>query len=1113
MDNLEIHVLGSLQVERNGRPIIDFKTDSARALLGLLATQQGMQRRDVLATRLAPTGKTDAAALKYLRLALTRLRNALHDRESEPPYLLINRKEIGLADHVQIDLLLFERLLSEVAQHTHRDAVSCSSCLTKLTEAAALYRGDMLAGLNFDSPDWQAWLREMRVQKQQQAIDVLTTLAKWRHRQAMRGQGEWRLALDAAQRVLHIEAWHEQAHRWVMEAQWQMGQVGAALAQYDACVIALEDELGSEPSEETVTLFRRIEAFGEVDSAEIDTPHNLPQTRTGFFGRQHELTQLQTMLTDPFYRLVSVVGEGGMGKSRLAQEVGWQLRPSYPDGVWFVGLAGVETSDGIISAIAQALDFTFRQGSPPLKQLLRFLRKANLLLILDNFEQLVDETGVLVEILNAASGVVLLCTSRKMLNLQEEIVLPLRGLEVETRKRNQTLDVMQPAIQLFAARARRSDARFVLDDENAETVEQIALLLEGNPLGLELAASWARSRTAAQILAAIEDSADFLAAADGADVDRRHHTMRAVFETSWQMLSPVEQALYPKLTLFRGGFSLEASEVIAAATIEDLDLLIEKSMVQFDRGRYHIHELLRQFADTRLLTRIPVELSFVAFFADYLETNGKLLPTREMKRAMQRITLEEANVKQAWTMAIKQQSSSLIMMADHLTSFYVDVGRTIEGVSMLEQVIAALGEDVPIDIHLFYLSIANDKFSLSEIEQQLRMLGEKAPSALASRLLGRTLWRVGKASEAVGILQQAIELAQQENNTHAAMTALHDLGIAIQFSTGDDETTRRSFARSLELARANGAVNMEARLLVDMGQLYEQMSQPEKALAYCESGLRLAREVEAVQTISLALDLLGGLATKLKKYVQAVRYVEEGLKLSRQLEDEYICHDLETEMGSILSQQGQLVRGEFYLQRAFAFARKQDYNVNESFIAKLLGKAAYTRGQHAAARAYCDTALQKVGDDIRFEAEIRFVLGNTLIEARQLADAKVQFEQAIEGNRAMGRTHREIEGLAGLAELHKRQGRIADARAAATTVTAYIDSGESLFGCEDDLHILWRLYVVLGESRWLEQAHGLLMERAVQFGDNTPEREAYLNNLPIHRQILAAYQAASTVSG
>lgn len=1109
MDKLQIRLLGALHVERNGDLITDFKTDATRALLGLLALQHGVQRRDVLATRLAPEGKTDSAALKYLRLNLDRLRGALQDRTSDPPFLTISRKEIGLTDHVWVDALEFERLLDEVATHPHRGATQCPTCLATLGEAAALYRGDVLAGLNFENPMWQEWLREIRSQMQEQAIGALTTLAQWRYEQALRGQGEWPIVLEAARAVLRVEAWHEQAHRWAVEAFWQMGQVGEALAQYEACVAALDEALGIAPHEETEALRQRIARFADRTSAEIDIPHNLPEARTAFFGRSHELTQLQTLLTDPRYRLVSVVGEGGMGKSRLAQEVGWQLRPSFPDGVWFVPLAGVTTRDGIVAAVAQALDFSFRQGAPPLQQLLRFLRKAELLLILDNFEQLVGSAELLREILNAANGVVLLCTSRTMLNLEEEIVLPLRGLEIATRRRNQTLDVMQPAIQLFAARARRSDARFVLDEESAETVEQLALLLEGNPLGLELAASWARSRTVGQILKAVGDSADFLAATDGADVDRRHHTMRAVFETSWQMLSPTEQALYPKLSLFRGGFTDEAAQFVANATWNDLDLLVEKSMVQFDGGRYHVHELLRQFADAHVTNRTTIETHFVAYFASHLETNGKELARRGMKQAIRRITQEEANVKQGWKLAIEQQSPDLPAMSDYLTGFYIDVGRVNEGRELIKQALHKLGEDTPISIQLQYLNLSEDILPFSEIEQRLRKLYLLNPSAAIGRYLGRILWRSGRAAEAVAILHTSVASAIQNDEVEMACKTLHEHGIAIQLSSGDDSATLDSFSRALKMAQEQGFVSREAFLLIDLGQLYTQMRQPKKALTYYENGLALAREIDSVQDISMALILLCRCETALKHYVQAVQYATEGVTLSQQLEDDYAIHIQETEMGFTLSEQGRLTQAETCLQRAHQTAKKQENSINESFLAKLLGKVAYARTQYANALAYYEEALQKVGDDIRFKAEIHFVMGNVLLALGRVADAATQFTHAIESNHSMGKTHREMEGKSGLAEVFKQQGRLNDARNTAAQVAAFIDSGDTLFGCEDDLHIFWRLYVVLAEPRWLEQAHTLLLERAAQFGADTPEQHAYLHNLPVHRQILTTFAAAS----
>ncbi len=1101
MDSLNIRVLGALHVERNGQLVTDFKTDATRALLGLLAFHNGVQRRDVLATRLASEGKTNSAALKYLRLNLDRLRRALQDRTSEPAFLAISRKEIGLADHVWVDALAFERLLAEVAQHPHREATQCPTCLAKLTEAVALYRGDVLAGLNFESPAWQTWLREIRSQKQQQAIDALTTLTQWRYEQAARGQGEWREVLETAQTILRVEAWHEQAHRWTMEAFWQMGQVGEAMAQYEQCAAALDEALSIAPNEETEVLRQRIAGFADRDSAEIDTPHNLPEARTAFFGRSHELTQLQTMLTDPLYRLISVVGEGGMGKSRLAQEVGWQLRPSFPDGVWFVPLAGVTTSDGTIAAIAQALDFTFRQGPPPLQQLLRFLRHAELLLILDNFEQLVDESEVLLEILNKASGVVLLCTSRQMLNLTEEIVLPLRGLEMKRRERNQTLDVMQPAIQLFAARARRSDARFVLDDETAETVEQIALLLEGNPLGLELAASWARSRTTEQILVAIEDSADFLATRRR-DIPQRHRTMRAVFETSWGLLSADEQALYPKLTLFRGGFSLAAAVAITQADRDILDQLIEKSMLRFERGRYDIHELLRSFAGEHLIGRMPVETAFITYYADYLEHYGNELLGYNVKQARSHLLRDESNIQQMWHYAIQHQSAKLTICIDHLGRYYGMVGQPLVYQALMKQAIDIFGSDTPFNIRLHYLIASTDYLNHSEVEAQLRELYRVNPTALCCICLGRSLIRTGKMAEAVDFLEESIEKARTTGQPRIETQALHQLGIATQIGTDDNEATLKHFTAAVRRAHSAGLVYDESFLLIDLGQIYYLQDAPDQALEVLDRGLALAKRLDAWLPMLTALHILASVTSELRQFTLATRYFKEATAQAEILDDSFHLSMIRQNMARQLLRQGQLTEAEKILQREINQFRQLNDTYNESFGMRFLGSVFYAQNKPARALECFESSLNLMGESVLGKSDGWFVMGNALIALERLDEAAHYFEQAIVLNQQSGKPQCVAECQIGLAEVRWRQHRRAELLAAAQPAATFVDSGHSLFGCRDDLQMLWRLYVVLEEPRWLEQAHALLMERAAQFGDGTPEQHTYLHNLPVHRRIL-----------
>ncbi|MCA9919226.1 MAG: hypothetical protein KC445_14805, partial [Anaerolineales bacterium] len=246
---LEIKVLGSLQVEV-GEATAVFRTDAERTLLATLAAHQGIpQRRDTLAGLLSPD-RPDKEALTYLRNRLTRLRSAIGDDTATSPYLEIDRKQIALrtGDDIFVDVVQFEEALATVAAHSHRQLAGCPTCLARLEDAVALVRGEFLAGLNFPSETWQAWLTNQREHIHQQALAAITQL-----REAKMQLGEWTAVLHLAQRQLQLEPWLEAAHRAIMTAHAHLGDRAAALAQFEQCQQQLWDELGVEPEEETVT--------------------------------------------------------------------------------------------------------------------------------------------------------------------------------------------------------------------------------------------------------------------------------------------------------------------------------------------------------------------------------------------------------------------------------------------------------------------------------------------------------------------------------------------------------------------------------------------------------------------------------------------------------------------------------------------------------------------------------------------------------------------------------------------------------------------------------------------------------------------------------------------
>jgi predicted ATPase/DNA-binding SARP family transcriptional activator len=593
MQRLSLYLLGAPRVERDGVPI-SLGRRKALALLAYLAVTGRPQSRDLLATWFWPESDSSRAHAN-LRRVLWTLRDTLGE-----PWLL--------SDHDMIALAASHDLRLDVQQFRERLA-SAPGSPAELEAAIEIYRGDFLEG--FSLPDslafeeWQLFERESLRQEYARGLRLLAHL-----NQELQN---FEPAIAAARRWLSLDPLHEPAHRLLMTLYARDGQVAAAIGQYQACARLLAEELGGEPHQETQALYHRIRS-GELAVAEpartteASSPgsvmaqtrlNGLPHPLTPLVGREQELAALVSLLENPACRLLTITGYGGMGKTRLALEVAASPGASFPDGVAWVPLAPLDSSCPLVPAIASVLGLVLPAGEPARAQLLEFLGRRRVLLVMDNFEHLLDAAPLLADILASAPGVKILVTSRERLNLHGEWLFDLRGLLYPDRGQEATLEEYA-AVELFRQAARRSCIGFTLAGEDIPAVARICRLVEGMPLGIELAASWVRVLSPSQIARQMEENLGFLS--NGMrDLPDRHRSLCAVFDQSWALLSDEGRRLFPKLALFRGGFTLAAAEAVAGACIPLLQSLVDKSLVRrTGSDRYDTHDLLRQYALEKL---------------------------------------------------------------------------------------------------------------------------------------------------------------------------------------------------------------------------------------------------------------------------------------------------------------------------------------------------------------------------------------------------------------------------------------------------------------------------------------------------------------------------------
>ncbi len=693
---LTIHLLGQFSLTLDDKAV-ELPSRPAQSLLAWLILHPGIaHRREQIAGLLWPDAAEENAR-SNLRHALWRLRRAIPDGFVESDNIAI-RWMAGDGWSLDVD-----RLLATPGQPADAD---------ELIHSLASYGGELLPGF-YD--DWVALERERLIAHyESQMARLLDRLFL-----ARRGQEiiEW------AEKWIAQGRTPEPAYRGLMTTHASLGDRTAALIAYQRCVEALERELGVPPSAETVALAdsirdshftrhpfdRRRKPPGEaasLPSIPPAIPSNLPAATTPLIGRENELSQLADLLANPNHRLVTILGPGGMGKSRLALAAGRASLPHFADGVFWIELTALTSAEEIARAIGDSLGYPFQNDPrPPRQQLLDYLRARQMLLLLDNFEHLLDGAELLIALLEAAPGLHLLVTSRERLRLHAETVFRLDGLTcpLVSAEGQAALDDYA-ALHLFVESVRRTVHDYTPSDDHWPAITRICRMVDGMPLGILLAASWVEHLPPAEIADEIAANIAFLGQ-DLRDLDPRHRTIEAVFEQSWRRLKEEEQQALMGLSVFAGGFDRDAAKAVAGAALPILTGLVEKALLwRVGDGRYDLHELIRQLARQKILAtgeeqnRLGLHSSW---FLGLVHRQEKRLKSGEEEQSIRLLELERENIRAAWQWAARNgKIDGMLAALEALGIFHNRPGRWEEGEGLLTGAINALDAPVEPQAHL-----------------------------------------------------------------------------------------------------------------------------------------------------------------------------------------------------------------------------------------------------------------------------------------------------------------------------------------------------------------------------------------------------------------------------
>ena len=794
------------------------------------------------------------------------------------------------------------------------------------------------------------------------AMDVLRDLAV-----DLAQSGDLRGAERYARRQIALDALHEDGYRQLMRIQRLQGEGAGARATYLACRRVLDVELGVEPSAETVELFDQIQRSPARPTPVAPPTHSstesaltsrlLPEVHTPFVGREEELAQIAQRLAHPEYRLISVVGPGGMGKTRFALQVGRENNHRFAEGVFFVPLAAVQQGENVAGAIMDALGVAGEIGVSPQERLLATLHPCSLLLILDNVEQILAHEpsaepflDLLLALLDRAPQVVILVTTRAQLNLQSEDIFMIQGLSVPAT--GELHEAAQSgAVRLFCDRAHRLQKDFRLSEGNVAHVVDICRLAGGMPLAIELAATWVADVTLPQLAAALGKDLDLLRTSQR-DVPIPHRSMRGVFEHSWGLLAEADQALLSRLSVFRGGFDLDAALQVSDATPPGLVHLRHKSLVQADgRGRYIMHELLRQFAFEKLAENAVDLAARRAKHADHylglVRSQEEVLVGLSPKVGLTAIREDLDNVRQAWRMA--SETGAIVGLAQAfpaLARFHELNGSYAEAVAVFEQTLAHLTAITPPpdasstpDRAVVSLTaklttaIADLAHAQSQDRKAIEMatkaialaqqVGDAASEALASMVAGRVYLTRGENDEALPLLEQGIVQAQASGLTTLEATLRRHVGnVWRQRGDYDREAVYLDQARTLlqmsqDQPQMQTVLNWLAHNVFHRG-MYERSKQ------LAEQSLALSDVVGDLSRVSKGQDSLGQYEAIMGNAAAARRYFEESIAINQKIGDLWQLAYTVLNLAKLEWFEGNLNIALAHSQRAGQIAQKQN---------------------------------------------------------------------------------------------------------------------------------------------------------------------------------------------
>ncbi|MBW3634202.1 MAG: tetratricopeptide repeat protein, partial [Chloroflexi bacterium] len=715
--------------------------------------------------------------------------------------------------------------------------------------------------------------------------------------------------------------------------------------------------------------------------------HNQPLRLTPFIGREGLIAEVRARLEQPAVRLLTLTGPGGVGKTRLALRTAADLVEAYTDGVWFVALASVATSTLVAATIAEALGVREVPGEPIEETLFTYLRPKQLLLVLDNFEHVVDASPLVAELLGQCPTVQILATSRGPLHISGEFEFPIPTLELPAAGGGLRLDVAEAseAVRLFIDRARAVQSHFQLTEENAATVVAICRRLDGLPLAIELAASRIRLLSPNALLARLDSRLSLLT---GGERDRpeRQQTLRATIAWSHDLLDPAERVLFRRLAVFVGGWTFEAAEAVVPGNgldstlpvLDGLEALHDASLIRRDESahedasaapRFSMLQTIHEFATEQLAASgelAAMNEKHASLFLDLAVEAEPHLTGPAGVTWLERLDADHGNLRSALEWLGSQGSAErLVRLAASLWRFWWIRGHITQGRKQLDAALA----------------IARS------VKTPARAAALDGAGVLAETQ--------GSYGEAEAYHRESLALSQELDDTIGVARALGNLGV-VALGRGDNDLAAMQLEQSLALARESSDRVLIATALNDLGNAAYGRDELDRAEALYKESLALRRQTGSVIEIARSLNNLGSVAFNRGDFDPASHFYQESLALYRDARDTWGAAGALINLGTAYHRQGDIPRGAAMLEESLSLFREVGDGRSAALAALNLADALRDSGDLKLATAHYLDALVTFRDIKNSQRVVDGLIGlaSVLVRQRTFKDAARLFGAA-----------------------------------------------------------------------------------------------------------------------